>query len=188
MGIRGTGKSTKVKELLAERKRVFIFDTLGEYTQGIIIEDIKTLSDTWLKVYDKNFRIIYQPINPVEDFALICDLIFECGDICFCVEEIDTFLSLNPVGLDREFLQIVQRGRHKNIELIGVTQRPYAMPAILRSQCKRLISFRQFEQRDVDWLAGLMGNDAKNIPALVQFEYLEWDNGIITKGKTKKIS
>lgn len=187
MGIRGTGKSTKVKEILSERKRVFIYDTLGEYTSGVIIQDLATLSDVWLKVYDKNFKIIYQPINPVEDFSLICDLVFECGDMTFCIEEIDTFVPNNPQGLDFNFCNIVQRGRHKNIELIGITQRPYTIPPLLRSQCKRLISFRQFEQRDIDWIAAMIGGKAEEISDLKPFEYLEFDNGNINKGKTRKI-
>lgn len=188
MGIRGTGKSTKAKELLTSRPRVLIYDTLCEYRQGLIVEDIKSLCETWRKLHGHDrYAIIYQPINPVADFAEVCELVYLCGEITFFIEEIDTFLSINPAGICPEFLNIVQRGRHYNIELIGVTQRPYALPAILRSQCKELYSFRQFEERDIQWLKAIIGQDAEGIRELKQFEFMGLVDGNVITGKTKKV-
>lgn len=187
IGQRGTGKSTIARQLIKDVKRLLIYDTLGrDYFDGVCIDNITTLNETWRKVYDKNFRIIYQPLNPREDFAYVCDLVFKCGDMTFLVEEIDTFVPLDPRSIDSEFLMLVQRGRHQEIELIGITQRPYAIPAILRSQCKDLYTFYQFEQRDIEWLRGIIGNTAEEVPSLKQFEYFHWENGNINKGKTVK--
>lgn len=147
---------------------------------------MKTLCETWGKVHNGNYKLVYQPANPLDEFGDICELVYDCGDITFLVEEIDTFLSLNPAGLDRRFLNIVQRGRHRDIELIGITQRPYTMPAILRSQCKELYTFRQFEQRDIDWLRGILGHQADEVKNLKQFEYLHYSDGEITRGNTVK--
>lgn len=184
LGIRGTGKSTKAKEILKTRPRVLIYDTLCEYKDGLIVEDYKTLCETWKKVHGQNYKLVFQPVDPLESFGDICELVYSCGDITFLVEEIDTFLSLNPAGLDRRFLNIVQRGRHRDIELIGITQRPYTMPAILRSQCKELYTFRQFEQRDIEWLRGILGHEADKVKDLKQFEYIHYSDGNIVAGKT----
>ena len=173
---------------MSTRKRILIFDTLCEYTSGVICQDLHELAKIWrhLSVANKDFKIIYQPLNFTADFPIICELVFDHGDMTFCVEEIDTFLSRNPEGLDAAFLNIVQRGRHRGIELIGITQRPFAVPPILRSQCKRLITFRQFEDRDITWLSGILGDRALEVPDLKQFEYLEMDNDTIEKKRTEK--
>lgn len=171
------------------RPKLIIYDTLCEYTDGIICEDYQTLCQAWLKVYDKpNYKLVYQPADPMEYFDSICARVYSCGDITFLVEEVDTFLSLNTSGLSRSFLNIIQRGRHNNIEFIGITQRPYALPAILRSQCKELYTFRQFEKRDLDWLKGILGESANEVEALQQYEYIEFVDGSINKGKTKSLS
>lgn len=162
-----------------------MYDTLGEHTEGIICEDLSSLCLAWEKCYGKKVRLVYQPIDPQSEFGEVCDLVYECGNVLFLVEEVDTFLSLNPAGLDRRFLNIIQRGRHRDIDFIGVTQRPYTMPAILRSQCKVLYTFRQFEQRDIEWLRQILGDYADEVKTLPQFEYFKWENGNIDKGKTK---
>jgi hypothetical protein len=104
--------------------------------------------------------------------------------LCFCVEEIDSFISKNPAGLDYSFLNIVQRGRHKNIELIAITQRPFAIPPILRSQTKVFYSFCQIEARDIDWYKNIYGDQAEELRNLKTFEYLSYDNGKVTREKT----
>lgn len=186
LGIRGTGKSTKAKELLSTRSRVLVFDTLCEYNdaEGIICEDMHTLCDTWrkLSINGKNFRLIYQPLDFDQDFPAICELVFIHGDMTFLVEEIDTLFTR---AVDYRFLNIVQRGRHAGIELIGVTQRPYAIPPILRSQCKELYTFKQFEDRDINWLKGIIGEIAEQVRKLNQFEFIALINNEIVKGKTQ---
>lgn len=185
LGIRGTGKSTLAKELIDKFDgTVIIYDTLCEHTSGIICEDLQSFCLTWEKCYGKKVKIIYQPVDPEDEFGEVCELVYDCGNVLFLVEEVDTFLSLNPSGLDRRFLNIIQRGRHRDIEFIGVTQRPYTMPAILRSQCKELYTFRQFEQRDIEWLRQILGDRADEVKTLPQFEYVSFIDGSIDKGRT----
>ena len=165
-----------------------IYDTLGEYSRfGVVVQDFKTLADFWYNKVNDNFKICYQPANPAKDFSIICELVFSCGDMTFYVEEIDTFLSINPQGLDDNFLNIVQRGRHKNIELIGITQRPYSIPALLRSQAKVFYIFNQTETRDIDYLKMIIGNRANEIRDLPTFHYIMDDDGTISSGVTSII-
>lgn len=167
---------------------MIVYDTLCEYSDGVICQDFKHLCEAWRHLNGKDYKLVYQPISPNEDFAAVCDLVYKCGNITFLVEEIDSFLTINTAGLDREFLNIVQRGRHREVELIGITQRPYAMPAILRSQCKELYTFRQFEKRDLEWLRGILGDRADEVEGLQQFEYIEFVEGSINKRKTLPFS
>lgn len=184
-GQRGSGKSTYGKHKLKEYSRIIIFDTLGEYSKfGVVCETLKELAEFWDSKKDGNFKIVYQPLNPFDDFPILCDLVFSCGDMCFYVEEIDTFLASNTQGLDVEFLNLVQRGRHKNVELIGITQRPYSIPPILRSQAKIFVCFKQTESRDIDYLKNIFGQEAEKIRNLETFEYLKYEEGIINHSKT----
>lgn len=178
MGQRGSGKSYLAKHLIKDCRRLLIYDTLGEYNIGIIIENLKEFKDFFLKVYNKNFRITYQPINPVNDFDIICDIVFETGDMTFLVEELDTFCSSQEIS--DNFANIIQRGRHKDINLIGITQRPYGIPRLITSQAKTIYSFIHREPRDLEYLKAFIGEEAEKIKDLKQYEFLKWDNGKIS--------
>lgn len=104
----------------------------------------------------------------------------------FLCEEIDTFLSHNAEALPEYFLHLVQRGRHRDIEMIGITQRPYAIPPILRSQAKEVYVFRQYEQRDVEFFRPILRERTDEITTLKDFEFLHWNGGKIEKGFTRK--
>lgn len=163
---------------------VVIYDTLCEHTEGVICETPAELSRAWLSCIGKSAKIVYQPVDPLNEFSLICDLVYSSGDLLFVIEEIDTFLSINSKGNDFNFLNIIQRGRHRNIDVIGITQRPYSIPAILRSQAKIIYSFRQFENRDIEWLRQVFSEQAERARDLKQFHYLKYENGEITENYT----
>jgi len=175
LGQRGSGKSYLAKNLISEIKRLIIYDTLGEYNTGISLENLEEFKQFFLKVYQGNFKICYQPINPAIDFDIICDIVFECGELTYLVEEIDTFSSAQ--GISDAFANIIQKGRHKNITLIGVSQRPFGIPRLITSQAKTIYSFIHREPRDLEYLKAFIGDEAERIKDLKQYEFLKWDNG-----------
>lgn len=177
-GKRGSGKSVLAQRLCRDRKRLFIYDTIGEYTDGVVIEDLQALKDFWGKVYRGNFRIIYQPVDPEGDFDTICRLLCECGDLTFLVEELDRYSK--PLTLSKPFKEIIQRGRHiqYNIELIGVTQRPHGVDKLLTSQAKEMFIFNTTEPRDVDYFKDTIGYPVVvKIAALQEYEYVKYQDG-----------
>jgi len=175
-GKRGSGKSYLAQSLVEKYDRLFIFDTLGEYTGGVVFEDPEKLKEFWGHIYKKKFRIIYRPLIPQQEFDWIAELIYELGDVTLLVEEIDAFAS--PYQVSREFAQLLQRGRHKNIELIGVTQRPFGIPRLLTSQAKQIYVFNTNEPRDLEYLRSLLGTAAEEkIKTLEQYQYALWEDG-----------
>jgi len=182
LGQRGSGKSYLAKSLIGKSNRYVIYDVLGEYSEsGIVCESLYEFKEVFLRLYLDRFRIVYQPLNPSGDFDKICDLLFECGDLTFLVEEIDTFCSSQEIS--DNFANIIQRGRHKEISLIGVSQRPYGIHRLITSQAKEVYSFIHREPRDIDYLKSFIGDEAEKIKDLKQYEFLKWDNGKISISK-----
>lgn len=182
-GKRGSGKSELAKKLSSDRirsggpQRLLIYDTLGEYTDGVIVSDLMLLRDYWKKVYRGNFRIIYQPVDPEGDFDSVCREVCKCEDLTFLVEEMDRFAR--PLALSRQFKEIVQRGRHYRVELIGITQRPHGIDKLLTSQAKQMCIFNTTEPRDIDYFKEVVGYEVvKKIAAIQQYEYVNYRDGI----------
>lgn len=175
MGQRGSGKSYLAKSMLKNHNRYLIYDTLGEYEQGVFFDNLDKLKEFWLKVYQDNFRLIYQPTIPRADFDEVCDLVYTCGDMMFLVEEIDCFCSAQDISLP--FANITQRGRHRNITLIGVSQRPFGINRLVTSQAKEIYSFVHREPRDIEYLKFFIGSEAEKVRDLPRYHYLLWKGG-----------
>lgn len=175
-GKRGSGKSFLVKKLIESEKRLLIFDTLGEYTNGVVFEDPRKLLEFWRNVYRKSFRLIYRPLNPQEELDPLAELVFDLGNMTMVIEEIDCYCT--PYEISDAMAHIIQRGRHQGITLIGVTQRPFGIHRLITSQAKEIYVFNTNEPRDRDYLRMLLGTeiDAK-LDALQQYQYVKWTDG-----------
>lgn len=172
-GKRGSGKSVLARSLIHNQNRYLTYDTLGEYSDGVTICDLDTLRRFWLKVYQRNFRIVYQPLDPDVEFDAVCELVWECQDMTFLVEEIDQYCQQHRMS--PEMKNIVQRGRHRNIELIGVTQRPANIDRLLTSQTKEMYILSMTEPRDIAYFKDAIGGDVEEkIAALEQYQYVHW--------------
>ena len=175
-GKRGCGKSVLAEILCRDIKRLMIYDTLGEYTDGFVIEDLQELKEIWSDVYRGNFRLIYQPVDPDADFDTVCGLVYGCEDLTFLVEELDRYSK--PLTLSLPFKNIIQRGRHRFIELIGVTQRPHGIDKLLTSMSKEMYIFNTTEPRDVDYFKDTIGYPVVvKIADLKEYEYVKYQDG-----------
>lgn len=178
IGKRGSGKSFLVKKMIAEERRLFVWDLMSEYNQGIVFgpENLREVAWFWRRFYYRDFRMIYRPIKPKTEILQIAELVYALGDITFVVEEIDSICT--PWELPDPFSAIVQRGRHKNIQLIGVTPAPYGINRDLTRQAKEIYIFNTNEPRDIDYLRQLLGSEIEpKIAALEQYQYVKWTDG-----------
>jgi len=178
LGKRGSGKSYLANKLLESERRFLVFDTLSEYTNGVVFnaEDKEGLDEFWGQVYRTSYRLVYRPLNPDAEIERIADLVYTLGNTTFLVEEIDCYCS--PYQISKSFAHIVQRGRHKNITLIGVSQRPYGIHRLLTSQAKEIYVFATNEPRDREYLKNLLGQEIEQkLDALQQYQYLHWVDG-----------
>ena len=177
-GKRGSGKSYLANKLIENEPRLVMFDVMSEYKDGVVFDvyNYDLFLEFWRKVYRDRFRIIYRPIKPVEEIERIGELVYTLGECCFLIEEIDCYGS--PYQISDNFAAIIQRGRHKNIRLIGITQRPFGIHRLLTSQAKEIYVFNTNEPRDREYLRILLGQEIDSkLDALKQFEYVHWQDG-----------
>ena len=177
-GKRGSGKSYLANKLIENEPRLIMFDVMSEYENGVVfdVENYDLFLEFWRKVYCDRFRIIYRPIKPVEEIERIGELVYTLGECCFLIEEIDCYSS--PYQISDNFAAIIQRGRHKNIRLIGITQRPFGIHRLLTSQAKEIYVFNTNEPRDREYLRILLGQEIDSkLDALKQYEYVHWQDG-----------
>lgn len=175
-GKRGSGKSYLARKLIEQEQRLLIFDTLSEYIEGVVFEDFQKFAEFWRKVYIHPYRLIYRPLKPDEEIEKIAELVYMLGDVTFVVEEIDCYCTAYQIS--EAFAHVIQRGRHKNITLIGITQRPYGIHRLLTSQAKEIYIFNTNEPRDREYLKSLLGQEIEQkLDSLKQWEYVKWQDG-----------
>jgi hypothetical protein len=172
IGKTGSGKTIKALNLIADKPRVIMFDTLGhDYRDGVVFSDLTDLKAFWLKVYRGPFRLIYRPTKEIEEFDEVCDLAYKCGDLAFVAEELDLFCP--PRQLTPGIRHILKRGRHADITFIGITQRPYGIDRVVTAMCNEVYVFKTDEPRDIRYLAERLGEGiVPKIAALGEYEYV----------------
>jgi hypothetical protein len=176
-GKRGSGKSYLANKLIAAEKRLFIWDRMGEYNQGIVFtaEEKPVFQKFFQHVYRKDFRIIYRPLHPKEEIIWISDLVYTLGNVTFLVEEIDSICT--PWIIEENFEAILNRGRHKNITMIGVTPAPFGIHRDLTRQAKEIYVFSTNEPRDREYLKNLLGSEIEDkLNGLGLYEYVLWQD------------
>jgi len=150
---------------------------MSEYDQGVVFEDREKFIEFWRRVYIHPYRLIYRPLNdPAAEVDSIAEAVYLLGDTCFVLEEVTAYCS--PYQISEQLAHIIQRGRHKNIELIATTQRPYGLHRLLTSQAKEIYVFNTNEPRDRQYLSALLGSEIETkLDSLKQYEYIKWEDG-----------
>ena len=177
-GKRGSGKSYLARKKIEIEPRLVIFDTMSEYENGVVFnaEKYHEFLEFWKKVYRGRFRLIYRPLVPAAEIERICEAVYTIGNCCFLVEEIDCYCSAYQIS--DTFAAVIQRGRHKNIKLIGITQRPFGIHRLLTSQAKEIYIFNTNEPRDREYLRNLLGQEVEPmLDHLEQYQYVHWQDG-----------
>jgi len=175
-GKRGSGKTTKVRELTRTFRRVLYYDTLGrDYSDGVICETLTELKAFWRRCYQGAYRLVYRPADPEGDFPAVCELVFAAGEMAYVVEEADLFFQQGSTC--PEFRNLIQRGRHAGVEMYCVTQRPKGFGRLLTSQTEKFYLFSTREPDDLRYFRDRCGDAvAARLPDLPKFQCIEYDD------------
>ena len=187
-GRKGSGKTTLAAEL-TQRKVDAGFRTVVVSPMGginFVAPFVRTRAELLNPILDDSSFIV-QVDREFDLTASVFKYVYLCGNITLVVDEIDLYI---PNGQPDEYLlNIIRYGRHKRIDLIGISQRPARVVRDLTAQADIICIFQSTENRDVDYLAGRIGREnADKIRGLNQFDYAvysAYDGKIIGTGRTK---
>ena len=200
LGKKGGGKTSLAASFTNSLTRLIIFDYNREYEKGLIVTNPVTLSKELQKYYESAFRIIYRPDDTLlidEHFDGFARIAYAMSNYTLVIEEIDlvTTAGFMPDGLHK----IINYGRHKGIDLIGLSRRAFKVPRDLTSNSdKVMIAGPLNEPRDIKYLADFMDSaDAEKVKTLKRedgkgAEFLEWSTDGVRIGfinfLTKEVS
>jgi len=177
-GIRGSGKTVKVRNLIKDTRRLLVVDSKGnDYFDGVSFHSLAELKSFWLKVYSGDFRLIYKPpgddAEVIEDIAEMCTLCEACQNMTLVIEELN--IIFDKTRPPTEFNKMIFSGREPGIEFIGVAQRPFGFGRKFTSQAKEFYVFYNREPGDVRFFKQNLGSEAAlAICTLEQYQYVKW--------------
>lgn len=129
--------------------------------------DLPTLVDYMAD--HKIYRIKTPLMYSLDD---LCRIVWYFGNLNFILEESNRMLPQKK-ELSDEIKDILLRGRHRNIDLILVSQRFAAININIRSQYTRIFAFNQSEKADVKALEEMAGAELPLLRDLQVGEYYE---------------
>lgn len=202
-GQRGSGKTTKAKELLASkaRKRVIIYDIKGEYPYQKI-QGMAKLAAFLKKNFTGTFKISYVP-----DAREVSEQIAELSRLCYALvdaqrQEVEKGRGKNLTILVEEmsmcapnqkypagqggFQYAVNVARDWGVEIIGVSQRPAQVNTDYRGNASLCFYFGLADALDVGAVASKLGKEkAEELRSFKPHDFYEFHRGAIKKGKNK---
>lgn len=199
----GSGKSTRVKEIIARNNRVIVIDPIGDYQHEKGFKNYKTLKGLYGAIreqWNTGFRVVLsvqRGQNPQGVLEQLSEGLFKiqkpyyenkpCKEITLVVEEMSLSYPERTLGKnERSFLELVNLGRHYGIEIIGVSQRIAEVKKNFVGNCSEHYFFRLGSASDRNAVTGIIGAEHKQaLTALQTHEYLHFSQGVVTKGKNK---
>jgi hypothetical protein len=150
--------------------KVITLDPLHEYDGDIFFEfdatvnRIRSCFDDW-QGSTFNITCRYHNDDDIESFFKLC---CQLPDVLVCVEE--TEIYLNPRAPNKDFLWMINYGRHRNISLLCIGRRVPELSISLRAQATSIYTFTQTEPRDLQLLEAY-GFDQNEVQSLPQYHY-----------------
>lgn len=188
LGKKGSGKTSYVKGKLLDYKRLVIFDFNREYSGYYVVSNPSQLIEVLKLNFENEFQVCYQPSPEMaidEHFTFLSEAIFTMRNMVFLCEEIDLVSGAGdmPDGLKK----IINYGRHRQISLIGLSRRAHKVPRDLTANADKIITFTQYEPRDIKYLSEYMGDEAATRVQTLKrtetdAEFLEWEEGELKSG------
>jgi hypothetical protein len=179
-GKRGTGKTWLAHKLIRGKTRLIIFDPLRQFQGGKEFERVPEMvrfcrEGGFREDKKLPFVVIYRPRQAREEFPYVARLAFEVGSLCLLAEEISWAIS--PAKMDPAIEALIRYGRHKDVELIGISRRPPEVNRDLTSNANEVYIFRTHEPRDIAYFREVLGYEAADsLPNLPEFTPYIWSD------------
>lgn len=154
VGKKGTGKTTRIKELLILNKydQIFVLDYLYEY-----------------RLFSSQICHISHDGTKVEEFTK------PSWEQCsIALKSVMVFDEIHLYGKNNEDISFIFRcARHANLDIISSSQRFFDLPVIVRSQTDTFNVFQISEPRDLQYLSDFVDKGIINtVRNLETFQYV----------------
>jgi ABC-type dipeptide/oligopeptide/nickel transport system ATPase component len=167
IGKKGSGKSYLIKtKFLKNVKRYIVIDTLQEYTQGVIFDDVSLVHEYLKEHINDSYKIIFRPKND-GDVDMLLSLTVMINNYTLIIEEVDFYAD--TFHINENILYNIKYGRHFSRNLVWISRSPYEINRFLTRQTDVIICFNQTEPRDIEYLNKYSFD--KNIKMLEKYEY-----------------
>lgn len=203
-GCRGSGKSTRIKEMIKGNNRIIAFDPMAEYDSSLGFTQYKTLKGLYAglhKGWSNGFRLSLNALDLNDHekkavFLKLCaDLLviqrpyFDFDDdreLTFIIDEMSTCVPKTPKDSELQFKQLCNLGRHYGVEILGATQRVAEVPTNFRGNVAESYYMRQTNNVDIKAIGEMIGLDAaRKCAKLKPHSYIHVVDGEKTLGKNK---
>lgn len=198
-GGRGSGKSTKVKEMTRKNDRVIVIDPIGDYsasgyTEYLTLKGLyKALKNNWNRGFRVTLNLAGYPdpeavlLQLSRDLFMIQRPYYEGRDsrkLTLIVEEMSVLVpNITKAKGDRDFLRLCNLGRHYGVEIIGVSQRMAQVHTDFRGNTSEDYFFRLRAEVDYNSAASIIGRGhIESLRGLQVHEYLHFQDGRVIKG------
>jgi len=208
-GARGSGKTTRVKELIKDsrRKRVIIYDLKDEYPlmklRGIS-EFAQFMAQDDYKKWFGAFNVSYVPgarekTEHIAELSKLCYALADAqkddaskgcgGNLTIVVEEMSV-CAPNQRYPDGQggFEYVVNIAREWGIEIIGVCQRPAQANPDFRGNATNNYFYALTDRLDTSAIKEKIGENAEKVRLFKPHEYIHFHHGTIKEGKNKSLS
>jgi DNA helicase HerA-like ATPase len=174
------GKTYLTNQLLLDYPRVILVSPIeaeDEEYHGMLFDDLEGMIDFLRQRDEKRSRQWRVKLSDVSRFPELCafayDLGYHVGGLMLAIEEAQRVIPARA-PLDPEFQDILYRGRHPQVSVCMVAQRCSTISIEARSQWSRIITFRQTEPSDVNWISTTTGRpEADLLPSFKEREYFD---------------
>ena len=198
-GRRGSGKTTRVRALLRNRRRVIVFDPIGEYpAYGFRAVTWAGLARVLSEVRAGPFQVSYTPKSRAEPEALhyLSRALVEyqrvmaasAGQVTLVVEEMALSFPVERLPLDLHgFKSVCERGRHWGVNIIGTTQRPATVSTVFRGNAAETYIFALDWETDVAAVCAMIGREHRDaLRGMEPHRYLYYREGRLTHGRNRR--
>jgi hypothetical protein len=177
VGVKGQGKSHKLREMIPYAPRIVIVDTALEHADHIpnqLSEPEQIFEFLQWSKWQKSFACTYCPEDLTEDVAEIVPALLDRQNMVVALEEVPEVCDGGKVPKRLRYL--IRVGRHYGIDIAYTGQRFSEIARTITSQTDIFILFRQSEPLDVDGVAKRTSRDiAERVKALDPGEFIVYD-------------
>lgn len=180
LGMRGFGKSTVARRLVADRRRLLVYDSRREH-QAIALpldySDFENYVDAAAADdFARPFRVALIEESYEEDFCALAWVVgvrLRGAGVTVLIDEAD--LVAQPGRETRIFKRLAAQGRHEAIELIACARRPVELSRFVTAFADEFYLCRTQEPDDLRFLRSIVGADAAAAVAeLPKFQCVRW--------------